>query len=122
MMYEKRALHRAIGELAYVIARAQKGVKIEEKKAFIAIIKKELDYEAWAAESRFELLDEVVHPTIDHAYNEAIHEFKKYKDFLDDNLKKKAMQVLQKVSDAFHGTSETQRLIMDRFKNDLEEL
>ena len=121
-MYEKRELHRAIGELAYVIAKAQQGVKIEEKKAFIDIIKKELDYEAWAAESRFELLDEVVHPTIDQAYNEAIHEFKKYKDFLDDDLKAKAIRVLKQVADAFHGTSETQQLIMDRFRNDLDNL
>ena len=81
-----------------------------------------LDFNAWAAESRFEILDEVVHPTLDHAYNEAMHEFKLYKDYLDDDLKQTALRVVTRVAEAYHGTSEMQQLIIDRFKDDLHRL
>ena len=71
-MIEQIEIYRAIGELAYVMAKADDGLHIEEKKAFFDIIEQELKYDAWSAESRFELLDETLHPTLEHAYNEAI--------------------------------------------------
>ena len=54
-MFEKREIHRAIGELAYVISKAQSGHELDEKKAFYEIIERELKFDAWAAESRFEI-------------------------------------------------------------------
>ena len=121
-MYEKRELYRAIGEMAYVIAKAHKGLQAKEKIAFFEIIEKELHFEAWAAESRFELLDEVTHPTLEHAYNEAINEFRKYKDHLDEPLKKVALRVLKAVAEAYHGTSEMQEFVLGRFVDDLKKL
>lgn len=120
-MYEKREIHRAIGELAYVIARAQAGHELDEKKAFIDIIEKELNFDAWAAESRFEILDEKVHPSIDHAYNEAMHEFKLYKDHLTPKLKETTLRVVEAVANVYY-RSDTQQFIIDRLKNDLKAL
>ena len=120
-MYEKREIHRAIGEFAYVIAKAQAGHEIDEKNAFFDIIEKELDYDAWAAESRFEILDEKVHPSIDHAYNEAIHEFKLYKEYLTPELKKTTLKVVEAVAEVYY-KSDMQQFIIDRLKNDLKRL
>ncbi|TRX49483.1 hypothetical protein FNH22_27080 [Fulvivirga sp. M361] len=120
-MYEKREIHRAIGELAYVISRAQTGHELDEKKAFFKIIEKELDFDAWSAESRFEILDEKIHPTIDHAYNEAIHEFRRYKKYLTPELKDTTLRVIEAVARIYY-KSEVQQFVIDRLKNDLKTL
>jgi uncharacterized tellurite resistance protein B-like protein len=122
MEIEKSELYRGIAEMAYVIARADRGLSAEERIAFYKIIKEELSYESWAAESRFELLDEVVQPTIEKAYNEAIHDFRKYRAHLTEDLKEKAVRVMQKVADACSGFSEREAIILDRFKKDLKSL
>jgi uncharacterized tellurite resistance protein B-like protein len=122
MEIEKSELYRGIAEMAYVIARADRGLSAEERIAFYKIIKEELSYESWAAESRFELLDEVVQPTIEQAYNEAIHDFRKYRAHLTEDLKEKAVRVMQKVADACSGFSEREAIILDRFKKDLKSL
>ncbi|UII23925.1 hypothetical protein [Fulvivirga ligni] len=120
-MFELREIHRAIGELAYVIAKASKGLSLEEKKAFMEIVEAELSMDAWAAESRFEILDEKLHPSIDHAYNEAIHEFKLYKSHLTPELKKKTLTVARKVAEVC-GKTEMEEFILDRLERDLNTL
>ncbi len=120
-MFEKREIHRAIGELAYVIAKAGDGPQLEEKKAFYEIIEQELNFDAWSAESRFEILDEKIHPTLEHAYNEAIHEFKIHKDKLTPELKEITLRVVKKVAMAYH-PSEIKDFIIDRLERDLKSL
>jgi tellurite resistance protein len=122
MEIEKREIYRGIAEMAYVIARADKGLSAEERIAFYKIIKQELAFDSWSAESRFELLDEVLQPTIEKAYNEAIHDFRKYKAFLTEELKATSIRVLQKVAESCGGFSEKEALILDRFKQDLKNL
>ena len=120
-MFEKREIYRAIGELAYAIAKAGDGLRLEEKKAFMEIAEEELKFEAWAAESRFEILDEKVHPSLEHAYNEALHEFKLYKEHLTPELKEKTIKVLKKVAEACK-KSEIKDFIIDRLEHDLKAL
>lgn len=120
MEIEKREIYRAIAEMAYVIAKADKGLSAEERMTFHKIVEEELDFNSWVAQSRFELLDEVTQPSIDIAYNEALHDLKKYREHLTDELKQKAIRVLQKVAEACSGYSEKERLIIDRFKSDLK--
>lgn len=120
MDIEKREIYRAIAEMAYVIAKADKGLSAEERRAFYKIAAEDLDYESWAAQSRFELLDEVVQPTIEKAYNDAIHDLRKYKTHFTDDLKAKAISVLQKVAASCNGFSAYEAFIIDRFKNDLK--
>jgi tellurite resistance protein len=122
MEIEKRELYRGIAEMAYVIARADKGLSAEERIAFYKIIREELAYDSWAAESRFELLDEVIQPSIEKAYNEAIHDFRKYKSHLSDDLKERSVRVLRKVAEACSGFSEKEAIILDRFKKDLKNI
>ncbi len=120
-MFETREIHRAIGELAYVMSKAQSGHELDEKKAFFDIIKKELKFEAWAAESRFEILDDKVHPTLDQAYKAAIHEFKKYKEHLTPELKETTLRVMESVAKVYF-KSEVQQFVIDRLKEDLKHL
>jgi uncharacterized tellurite resistance protein B-like protein len=122
MKIEKLELLRCIAEMAYVIAKADKGLSADERIAFNNIIQEELEFDSWAAQSRFELLDEVIEPSIDKAYNEAMHDFRKYKNFLTPELKQKTLRVMKRVADACSGFSEREALIIDRVKNDLEEL
>ena len=82
MEIEKREIYRAIAEMAYVIAKADKGLSADERMAFNNIVEEELQLNSWIAQSRFELLDEVTQPSIDQAYNEALHDLKKYREYL----------------------------------------
>jgi tellurite resistance protein len=122
MQIQKREILRAIAEIAYVIAKADRGLSSEERIAFNRIIEKELDYESWVAQSRFELLDEITHPTIEKAYNEAIRDLRKYKAQFTPELKEKALRVFQQVADACSGFSEREAFIIDRFKSDLHDM
>ncbi|MBA4057185.1 MAG: hypothetical protein C0490_20905 [Marivirga sp.] len=119
MDIDKREIYRAIAELAYVVAKADKGLSDEKRRAFFKIATEDLDYESWAAISRFELLDEVTHPSIDKAYNDAIHDLKKHKDHFTEELKEKALLVMQKMAASFNGLSQNEAFIIDRFKHDL---
>jgi hypothetical protein len=120
-MLEKTEIHRAIGELAYVIAKVGDGLHLEEKKAFFEVIERELNFDAWAAESRFEILDEKIHPTIEHAYNAAIHEFKIHKSLLTPELKATTLRVVKTVATAYH-KSEMKDFIIDRLERDLNSI
>ena len=122
MDIEKREIYRAIAELAYVIAKADKGLSATERAAFYQIAQDELDYESWAAQSRFELLDEVLQPSIEKAYNYAIHDLKKHKDHFTPALRQKTLNVLQKVAASCNGLSANEAFIIDRFKKDLDDL
>jgi tellurite resistance protein len=57
MQIERLEILRSIAEMAYVIAKADKGLSSEERIAFNKIIVEELQYDSWAAQSRFDLLD-----------------------------------------------------------------
>ena len=122
MDIEKREIYRAIGEMAYIIAKADKGLSGEERIAFHKILEEDLDYESWAAQSRFDLLDEVIQPSIEEAYSDAIHELRKYKEHLTPALKDKALLVLQKMAASVNGLTQNEAFIIDRFKKDLRDL
>jgi len=122
MEIERQEILRGIAEMAYVIAKADRGLSAEERIAFNKIIVEELDYESWAAQSRFELLDEVIEPTIDKAYNEAMHDFRKYKSHLTDDLKSKIIRVVKKVAEACSGLSDKEAALIERIEKDLSQL
>lgn len=122
MQTEKLEIYRAIAEMAYVIAKVDRGLSSEERRAFYDVITEELEYDAWAAQSRFELLDEIVDPTIDKAYNEAMHDFRKYKKYLTPEMKEKTIRVVQRVADACHGLNEKEAFIIDRIRKDFEKI
>jgi uncharacterized tellurite resistance protein B-like protein len=120
MDIEKREIYRSIAEMAYVIAKADRGLSAEERIAFQRIIQEELDFDSWAAQSRFELLDEVIEPSIEKVYNEAVHDLRKHKDHFNDELRLKTLRVIQRVAEACSGFSDKEAFIIDRFKKDLK--
>lgn len=122
MNIERREIYRAIGELAYVVAKSDRGLTSAEKEAFYQIAKEELEYDSWAAQSRFDLLDEVTKPSIEHAYNEAMHELRKYSDHLTTELKEKALVVLQRLAACCGGLSANETFVLTRFRKDLQSL
>ena len=122
MNIERQEIYRGIAEMAYVIAKADKGLSAEERIAFQKIIQEELAYDSWAALSRFELLDEITQPSTDVAYKEAIHDFRKYKSFLTNELKQTCLRVMEKVADSCSGLSEKEADILTRFRNDIRDL
>jgi tellurite resistance protein len=122
MEIQKREIYRSIAEVAYVIAKADKGLSPTERMAFTTIIKEELDYDSWVAQSRFELLDEVTTPTLEEAYKDAMNDFKKYKSHLTPDLKETAKRVVKRVAESCCGFSAKEAMILGRFENDLAEL
>ena len=122
MEIEKREIYRAIAEMAYVIAKADKGLSADERMAFNNIVAEELQLNSWIAQSRFELLDEITQPSIDQAYNEALHDLKKYRDHLNEDLKARIIRVVTRVAESCSGYSEKERLIIDRLKSDLKNI
>ncbi|MCK6618388.1 MAG: hypothetical protein L6Q51_12175 [Cyclobacteriaceae bacterium] len=122
MDIQKREIYRSIAEVAYVIAKADKGLSPTERMAFTNIIKEELEYDSWVAQSRFELLDEVTKPSPEEAYKDAMNDFKRYKSHLTPELKETAKRVVRRVADSCCGFSAKEAMILGRFENDLAEL
>lgn len=120
MDIEKREIYRAIAEMAYVIAKAERGISAEEKIAFFDIIQEELGEESWIAQSHFELLDEVTVPSLDKAYNAALFELNKHKDKFTPELKEKAVRVVKRMAESFGGFGENEAFVLDRFKKDIQ--
>ena len=119
---EKREVYRAIAEMAYVMAKAEHGISVEERIAFMDIVRQEFGDKSWIAESHFELLDEITLPSLDKAYNASMYELKKYKEFFTPELKEKAIRILKRVADSFGGLGENEAFIIDRFKKDIQHL
>ena len=123
MGYELNEIYRGIGEMAYVIAHASTGFDGKDKQAFYDIIEEELKFGSWAAESRFELLEDQLHPDIESAYRAAIYEFRKYHDHLDEEIKEKAVRVIKKIAEVYHGhTSKVEQFIINQFEKELESI
>ena len=122
MSIEKAAIFRAIAELAYVIAKSEHGISSEERISFFNIIREEFSDESWIAQSHFEILDEVMHPSLNEAYNTSIFELKKHKIHFTPALKDKAIRVLNRVAESFNGLGENEAFILDRLKKDIRNL
>ncbi len=122
MDFQKREIYRAIAEVAYVIAKADRGLSAKERMVFTDIIREELDYDAWVAESRFELLDEILNPAAEEAYKQALADFSKYRHALTPELKEKAKRVVQRVAESCSGFTAKEGLILGRFEKDLDDL
>lgn len=122
MDIEKREILRAIAEMAYVIAKAEHGISSEERIAFFNIVAKELGDDSWVAQSHFELLDEVTHPSLDKAYNAALFELQKHKGKFTPELKEKALSITKQIAESFGGLGENEAFILDRLKKDIQHL
>ena len=113
-------LIQALAELSYSIAMADGELQKEEKKAFEAIIKSELGNDAWSARNRFAILEERITPNIEQSYKFAMFAIKTNKKDFTPELRQKFINVIERVTDAVDGLSNEEKVIIDRFKQDIE--
>ncbi len=119
MNEERTELYEALAELSYAIAMADGKTQPEEKRRFRSIIRRELKGDAWIAESRFEILNSAISPSLNSAYDKALKIVQRRKDHFDDNMEKIFLNVIQKVADAFQGEDESEADIIDKLKADI---
>lgn len=119
-MYEKREIYRAIAEVAYAIARAGDGLQSEEREKFYQIIQGNLDFDAWSAQSRFELMEKI-HPSPEKAFDYALGELKKYEDHLTPELKESTLRIAEAVANAYAGKNSDEDKFLQRLKSFLDE-
>ena len=115
-------LVRAIAEIAYATAKTDGALQEEEEKAFYEIIKKELGDEAVEAINRFELLHREFDAEMIQAYRGALSRLKRHKSYLNDEIRKKFIEVVQKVAESYAGTEAAEGVMIKKFKKDLKSL
>lgn len=115
-------LIQALAELAYSIALADGELQEEEKNAFYEIIDTELRQDASWAKDRFKLLEEKVNPSIEQCYKFAMFAIKTNRNFFDDTLKMKFLNVITRVADSVNGLEPSEVELIERFKKDIRNL
>lgn len=111
-------LYRAIGELAYVIARTDNQTNNLERKVFQEAIKEELGKENWVAGDRFDMLyQQSAKIDAEKTYNHAIYLMKIHQAILSEDLIDKFINVLEKVG-GVSGISDDERILIERFIDD----
>ncbi len=119
---EKNNLYRAIGELAYVIARSDSLLTQLERTVFREAVKEELRGEGWAAIDRFEYLDQNEQkPTLEQSYNRAIYTFKQNKQALSAELAEKFVSLLEKVG-GVSGITDREIIVIEQFQVDMAKI
>jgi hypothetical protein len=119
---EKNNLYRAIGELAYVIARSDSLLTQLEKTVFREAVKEELGEEGWATIDRFEYLDHNNQkPTLDQSYNRAIYTFRQNRQALSPDLAERFVSLLEKVG-GVSGITDRETLVIEQFQADLSKI
>ena len=121
-MSGKSEIYRAVSAIAYAIAKADGGLQDDEKKAFKSIIIEEFGHDAWMAESRFDLLDDMLQPTIEHSYNDALSVIKSNRQSFNEELRDKSIRIMERVAEAYKGKNEMEGFIIEKFKQDLSKL
>jgi len=119
-MSENIVLVQALAELAYSIALADGELEEKEKKAFNEIINSELGKSAWSAKNRFAILEERISPNIEQSYKFAMFAIKTNKKDFSDDLKKKYVNVIERVANSVDGLRNEERELIERFKKDIE--
>ena len=120
-MEGKENLYYALGQLAYAVAMADGAIQHDEKEKLQAIVAEgikhhEVDYNI--AQIIFSVLDREK-MDLETSYNWAIKDFKKYKIFLNDQIKADFIKVLEDVAESFESVSKEEKSIINRFKKDI---
>lgn len=119
-MSENIVLVQALAELAYSIALADGELEDKEKKAFNEIINSELGKSAWSAKNRFAILEERISPNIEQSYKFAMFAIKTNKKDFSDDLKRKYINVIERVANSSEGLRSEEKELIERFKKDIE--
>ncbi len=116
-------IHIAMGSLAYAIAKADGVIQDEEKLTIRKLAQKEFELSDADNEWISNMFDKLEKDNIslDESYNYAIDtlEANRYDFDFTDSVKKKCLSFMEKVSESFDGISGEERVIIDRFKIDM---
>ena len=119
-MSENIVLVQALAELAYSIALVDGELDKKEKKAFNEIIDSELGKSAWSAKNRFAILEERISPNIEQSYKIAMFAIKTNKKDFTQELKRKYINVIERIANSVDGLRAEERELINRFKKDIE--
>jgi len=117
-------LHYAIGELAYAIACSDGQIQKEERQKFHNLVSEELGKKHYAFDISsiiFQVMDKDSLSASD-TYNQALKQIKMNSHYLSPELKETFIRVLEKVAAAYPPVTVDERNIIEKFKNDIEEL
>ncbi len=119
---ETRNLYRALGELAYVIARADDRTTKMERIVFQEAVKEDLGKESWLAQDRFDWLDKQGDKVnVNEAYHRVMYTFRLNQTAITENLIEKFISVLDKVGGVF-GITDQELDLIERFREDATKL
>jgi hypothetical protein len=119
---EVRNLYRAIGELAYVLAKSDNYLSRVERIVFQEAIKEELGKESWLAKDRFDMLDnQQVKSSLEQTYHRVLFIFRQNKYGLTEDLIEKFIAVLEKVG-GVSGITDEEIAFIERFREDVQKI
>lgn len=119
-MSENIVLVQALAELAYSIALADGELEKKEKEAFDKIVVSELGENALSVKNRFAILEEQIAPNIEHSYSYAMFAIKLNKKDFNDELKRKYINVIERIADSCDGLRNKEKYLITRFKKEIE--
>ncbi len=118
---EERNLYRAVGELAFVIAKADNILRDSERKAFHDAIEESFGKNSWIAEDRFQWIERTPTTDVESTYHHVLYLIRQNKIALNDALVEKFIDVICKVAEVAN-IHERQKEYIDRFNQDLRKI
>lgn len=118
---QKANLYSAVGQLAYVIAKADHLLDDDEREAFRQVAKKHLGEFDWLAQDRFNVIDDLMIFDLENAYDHTLYLIRKNINALDDQMVDTFLTVMTEVAEVA-GISEEEQAVIDRFKADLNKI
>lgn len=114
----ERNLYRAVGELSFVIAKADNILREDERKAFHQVIKEEFGENSWIAEDRFTLIEKTPTSDVESTYNHVLFMIRQNKHGLTEELVETFIRVITRVAEVAN-IHENQMCYITRFEEDL---
>ncbi|MFN6946460.1 MAG: TerB family tellurite resistance protein [Cytophagaceae bacterium] len=117
-------IYIAMGSLAYAIAKADGEIQDDEKETIRSLAQKEFELSdvnnEWINTMFTNLKDHDI--SLEEAYRYALDtlEANRFEYDFDDAMKKKCLRFMEHVAESFDGVSLEERLIINRFKEDIQ--
>ncbi|MDB5272618.1 MAG: hypothetical protein JWO58_985 [Chitinophagaceae bacterium] len=119
----KENIHRAMGSLAYSIAMADGEVQSQEKDIILKLAQKEFELSDTDNEWIKKMFEQLAQnkTSLEDAYNYAIDvlEANRHDYDFDDEMKKKCVNFMKRIADAFSEISSSEDSIIHRFEEDM---
>ncbi len=117
----ERNLYRAVGELTFVIAKADNILREDERKAFHQVIQEEFGENSWIAEDRFTLIEKTPTSDVESTYNHVLFMIRQNKNGLTKELVEIFIRVITRVAEVAN-IHENQMSYITRFEDDLAKI